>query len=416
MLLGRVWRSGVLHMLVSLTFVQGLTFATQVAAARFLSVADFGTVRVIETFLLITFVPAGLGMITVIVKAAAETPDEQQRHKLLFNALLLTSTASLIASLALQAVFPLLGFTAQTSAYLALTAWLLAAMNISRVGVGYFQGLKQIQRMAATNIWFSLIAFALTISGAASGGLSGWAIGRIAGQCLFAAAIVWTLRAAIRPKIDLRLLKSLAGLGTLTGLAYAVDSIASSADVLYLEQLLNNTQQVGVYGAANIVIVGGLLLPLAISSVAFPHLAEHAADRPRLLATARTTLMRTTLVMLPISVGLYLCAPLLTWVIGEAYAPAVPLLQIMCLGLLPSAVRLVLSTWLFAIGRPNGSSLANVLGIVVNLGAIVWLVPIMGITGAAWAFVMTTVARLLAFALALRWIYQTDKKQIRQIC
>jgi O-antigen/teichoic acid export membrane protein len=85
---------------------------------------------------------------------------------------------------------------------------------------------------------------------------------------------------------------------------------------------------------------------------------------------------------------------------------SVELLRIMCWGLVPAAGILLLLTWLFAIGRPDGSVVVSLVTIAVNVGSIRLLVPEMGIHGAAIAFVVTIFTRFALCVLILAWIYR----------
>jgi O-antigen/teichoic acid export membrane protein len=402
----RLWHIGVIPFFLSLIFVQGLALMTQFAVARLLTVEEFGVVRVVEAFLSIGLVPAGLGMTSVVVKTIAEAQDDQTRGRILFHALLLTGGFSIVVCLGLQAAIPLLDFSPLVTTYLSFTVLAFVPMNLSRVIISYFQGLKQIQRVVGINILFSFIAFVLVIVGMFIGRLEGWAWGRLLGQVLFVGGIAGFMRGVIQVRFDPQLLRSLARLGGMVAIAFLVDSIATSADVLYLEHLLNDSRQIGYYGLASIVISGCLLIASAVSAVAFPYFSERSAAPHQLLIVGRRALLRLFAIMLPITLGVYLFAPLVTLFLGEGYATSVELLQIMCWGLLPAAGVLLLLTWLFAIGRPDGSVVVSLCTIALNVALIRWLVPLTGINGAAAAYLVTIFTRFTLCVLILAWIYR----------
>jgi O-antigen/teichoic acid export membrane protein len=244
-LFGKLLRVGVLHMFLSLVFVQGLALTTQFAVARLLSVEDFGVVRVVEAFLSIGMIPAGLGMTSVIVKVIAEAKDDDSRGRTFFHTLLLTGIFAGFVCFLLQFVVPIFGFSPQVTSYLLFMVWMFVPMNLSRTAINYFQGLKQIQRVAGVNVSFSIAAFVLVVLGAVVGSLSGWAWGRVLGQVLFTVVILWIVRRVVIVDFNFKNLWILARLGLLVAFAFTVDAIASSADVLYLEQMLSDSRQVG---------------------------------------------------------------------------------------------------------------------------------------------------------------------------
>ncbi len=93
---------------------------------------------------------------------------------------------------------------------------------------------------------------------------------------------------------------------------------------------------------------------------------------------------------------------LLPLLFGKPSAPAVPITNILLLGTLPLAAKLMFQQALKAWDRPLIISRAELVGLVVAVAAILALMPPFGLIGAAWSLVLSQLATALAMGLSLQ--------------
>lgn len=118
---------------------------------------------------------------------------------------------------------------------------------------------------------------------------------------------------------------------------------------------------------------------------------QKAADR---LGEARriyeTALTNTMLLYVPAAVGLVIVAdPFITMVIGDDYAGAVPVLQVLAGFIVLQAITNLTSDSLDYLGRARARAVAKGGTAAANFGLNLVLIPTMGVTGAALATVAT---------------------------
>jgi O-antigen/teichoic acid export membrane protein len=147
---------------------------------------------------------------------------------------------------------------------------------------------------------------------------------------------------------------------------------------------------------------------LAINYVLYPRFASEgarvAADSVRRIAP------RALLLVVSIAVVIATCVnPLIPWIYGAAFRPAIGPAYVLLAGLMTDGVAAVLSAWLLGAGRPGLNSLAAGAGVAVTVALDVALIPAhhaMGAAAASAASYLTVTACLLS---AFIWAQQRSR-------
>jgi O-antigen/teichoic acid export membrane protein len=112
------------------------------------------------------------------------------------------------------------------------------------------------------------------------------------------------------------------------------------------------------------------------------------------LATAarmfEMTLNHTILLYLPAAIGMFLVAdPTIELVFGAEYAGAVPVLQVLSVYLVIHSITDIIDQPLDFLGRARDRAIAKSIASISNVGLNIWLIPLIGVVGAAIATVIT---------------------------
>lgn len=167
-------------------------------------------------------------------------------------------------------------------------------------------------------------------------------------------------------------------------------SLASRLDFVYIEHLIGH-DSIAFYATAQTVAGLGVILPSILFTVLVPtlsHLREH--DEPRFFRVLQV------LYQLAVSWGLcsgiflyYFADVIINFIYGSSYDQAAEVLQILSWGIIFGALGLVQGQWLFI---KNGNRLvlkqAIFACVVISILDLI-LIPLMGLRGAALAFVIT---------------------------
>ena len=174
-------------------------------------------------------------------------------------------------------------------------------------------------------------------------------------------------------------------------------------DVLMLAAMLVGPGQIACY-AIGVGISNRLkLMPAAIANALFPH-AAGLPERESALVTARAS--RNAILWVTISaIGAGLIAP---WFVeiayGTQYEDAVfPLLALLPAGVLLTSFR-VLSRYFMAVDRQMINVSVQAISVVINVGLNFWLIPLLGIRGAATATLFTYGLEFVLLAVLFRTV------------
>ncbi|MEU8044021.1 O-antigen ligase family protein [Micromonospora echinofusca] len=147
-------------------------------------------------------------------------------------------------------------------------------------------------------------------------------------------------------------------------------------------QLLAGSTAVGIYSVALPFAELLLILPVALSLVLVPAVANGHADWATVSRLALRTLLITTAGATVIAAGAPIVLPLL---FGDEFAGAVPVLWALLPGLAILSVARTMQSYLTAVDRPASTTVAAVLASVAGLAAMMVLIPPYGAVGAGAA-------------------------------
>ncbi len=169
-------------------------------------------------------------------------------------------------------------------------------------------------------------------------------------------------------------------------------SINLNIDTLMIEKM-KTLYDVGLYGAAQKLILILYSFPALIAAGVFPEFAKFAkGSGPEFGKLLKTSLVLCMMAALPLFLnGAYLAPQIMTLIYGVDYLPAYTTLQILLLSLLINFPATILGNALFAHDKQKEFVKFAILGVVGNLIFNALLIPRFGIAGAAYSTVITQI-------------------------
>jgi len=150
---------------------------------------------------------------------------------------------------------------------------------------------------------------------------------------------------------------------------------------------------IGLFGACLklYAAIGGL--QILVNTSIYPTFCRLAAQSDhRRQALLRTTASIMSFVAALVAVAMILAAqPLLRYLFGTSYSRAAPILQVLAIAQFLVFNQSVTSPYLYAIGRQGQHLLCVASGAAVNIACNLYLVPIHGPLGGAWAMVLSEI-------------------------
>jgi O-antigen/teichoic acid export membrane protein len=185
--------------------------------------------------------------------------------------------------------------------------------------------------------------------------------------------------------------------------AVAPATVNTYLDQLVLSQLVP-AADLGRYAiAVSITLLPGPLVG-AIGNVAFPRLAARrtvsARDRRQHLAAIAVAAAVSAAILVPIAVSSYVLIPDIA---GPAYRSAIGLLWLLTPGGIFLACGMVAGDLLRGLGRPDLVAVAQGLAAVCTVILLFWLIPVMGVAGAALA---SSISYSISLSVMIRWLWR----------
>ncbi len=177
--------------------------------------------------------------------------------------------------------------------------------------------------------------------------------------------------------------------------------LMSRADLISVAKFIGETQA-GLYGCAAYIIDGLNILPMAVYSVYLSRFSKHRNEPFVLARLLRTPLLSLTVASLGIvGVGYWASAPLLQFFFGERYLQSQFYLKPLLWSCVPFYANALLWALLLAKNQLRALALSLGIGLFCMLLAMGLLVPMFGVTAAAWSRVLGC---LLVFILCSYYV------------
>jgi O-antigen/teichoic acid export membrane protein len=207
----------------------------------------------------------------------------------------------------------------------------------------------------------------------------------------------------LRPGVRLepRLLFSWVRVAVPLGITFIITTVYFKVDVPILQYFKGNTE-VGYYTFAYKPFESLLFIPFALRSVVFPVLSVYHRRSPeRVLPVAEKFFKALVVLGWPITVGVFLLAPQFNSLL-ELYPNSEGALQILALAIVFMFADNTFAATLNAIDKQNVFAFVAMVGLVINVGVNLIVIPRYGYLGASWAVVATEAALVVVGWFVLR--------------
>lgn len=174
--------------------------------------------------------------------------------------------------------------------------------------------------------------------------------------------------------------------------------------------MMSSDSLVATYQVATLIPFGLLFIPGAITTYVYPYFAKNRNNRNWTIATYKKLLLGCFAVSTVIAVTIWILAePICVILFGNEYLDAVPALRVLMVGFwLTGSFRQVTGNLLVTQRKLISNSVVGTISAVACIGVCVWLVPCLGIVGAAFSYV----AAMLIGAVANVILYCRTIKKI----
>lgn len=369
-----------------------------IAIGRQLGPTDAGIFTLGTTFYTIVFGLSAFGLHELLVREVAPRKDESSRYlsNYLFMRVLLSIVTYLLLVVMLRWVLPYNAETEQVILILSLAAIPEAIFSILQALFEAHEELLIPAAAAVVNSSVKLIGGLLLLQAGYGVTTIAWVMvaGSVAGLLLFLPAL-WRLfrrvPQATRARLDLAFsrqqLRETPGFFVI----HLFSVLDYQTDAFLISLLLTETD-LGFYTAALTITLAISMLSFAVRAAIYPLMARYNREAPdKLTVLHEKATLYLIVLALPVATGVALLAePIIRLVYGDAFLPAVPVLQVSVWAAVFILVNVPNARLLLVHNRQQAASAITGLSMGVNVVANLLLIPVLGIVGSAVARVISS--------------------------
>ena len=387
----RLVQVGFLDLLVSQILVQGSSYFLQFVIAAVLGAEEFASVRVTEIWIALAVLPATLGIPTAVIKSVAE---KRYSDKLILSqslSIVLISSHAVAVSL-----FLIIGFFVddQVVTLVRILVWSLGFSAITRTILAYFQGRKKIKEAARINTVTAIVGLIITIGLTYWLGIHGWLIGRFLSEVSFAFWMLYLVRGRVQiiRHWHRELSNSLLRLGLFAMLTLLVARAINQGDVILLNLFIKDKIIIGNYGLSSLVRFVMILPVSMIAAIMLPYLVGKLNNpwngiKFFLQMAGAGALVSFLLCLVVLLIPEYLFVAIM----GQDFLYVFQYIRALLPSVFFGALLPFTNNFLVALGRTDLSFIVLFVGLIVDIGLSLWLIPRLGVYGSILSVNLTSI-------------------------
>ena len=407
---------GFIHLLTVNLLSQLLSFVTLMLVAKFLSAAEYGDLKVLQTYVNITVVVALFGFNSAAVKLCSENISEDERSAIFQNILKragVSTFITLVGGILLSSV----GLITSSDF---LSKWLIIYLAIVPIDVFtnlltiYLQSKKQFKKIASAQAIFRVLTAPILLFGTWRWGFQGFIIASIISHGIGLWPFLHFVGPGIFKKFDLPVPSELMRYASFSFLAQILNQFTINGDVLILDHFSRDRESIGYYSLALLFLLAATLMSQTVQSITTPYFSEHANDEQWFRAHLRKNQFRmiffSIAVALALSLGGRIIIPLFY---GPTYQPAIEYLQILLIGFVFQGTFAIISSAITGLGKMKFTFIIAALSTPVELGLTYFSLQRYGFMGVAWSQVITSlfilILNLIFVNVAMKQTFAADQ-------
>lgn len=393
--------------LISQIVVKASNSVLFILIGRWLGPADSGIFSLGTTYFTLVFGLSALGLHELLVRELAPRREQGRRYLANYLALrvaLATATYGLLL-VGLRLLLPYSEVTNQVILILALAAIPEAAFSIFQ---SLFEAHERLTTPMVAALAGSLVKLVVGIGLLLQGyGVvaAAWAVplGSVVGLLFFLPALPRLFRATpqLAPaRLDFGFLRGQLR-ATPSFFVIHLFSLVDYQTDAFLISLMLTESDLGYYAAAQTILLGFNLMPIAIRAAIYPIMTRYHHDAPDKLAILyeKATHYLFALV-LPVAAGITILAwPIIRLIFGAEFGPAVPVLQIMIWAIIFLFLNVPSARLLLINNNQREASAMFGIAMAINVTLNLLLIPRVGIAGAAIARTASNLTLYVTFQI-----------------
>jgi len=409
------YKRGFFHLLSANIFIQLVSFASQLFVAGILAPADMGRIKIIQTYLSIFSIVAGMGFNTSVLKLCSEERSFSDKKKIFQSALLFTtlSTLSLYFIIIILNAFGILSTDKIIQTLIPLGLLPIVTNSLFMVFVAYFQATKKIKLISNLTVLNKLIAIIAIISFTCWLGIKGYYLAynlsfilmlfvsfRVCGSAFIAKNFSTRNRSPF---------PTLWRYAKTSMFANLLSEISAYIDIILLGFFIKDMQNIGYYSFALTITVILRLFPGTVQQIASPYFSSLANQKDQFTsAFKKYNKLLYTGVIISLLAALVIVPPLTHWIFKSKYDQSMVYFPMLAIGWSLRQLTQLQSGAIFGLGKIEYNAYVSLISLCFNIIVISISVYFFCLLGAAYASILNG----FIFTVSSRYFYKKAQSEM----
>ena len=394
-IINNIRQKGFFHLLSANLLIQVVSFASQLFVAGILSPDDIGRIKIIQTYLSIFSIVAGIGFNSSTLKLCSENRTTEEKKSLFQSALFFT----IISTISLYVIILILNISGLFSSD-KLIQWLIPlglfpiiTNSVFMVFVSFFQASKKIKLISNLTISNKLISIIAIILFTYWAGIKGY---YVAFNLSFILMLFVSFRiSGFITKSEIFSTKNISYFSIhwkyakTSMLAYLLSEISAFVDIILINYLINDMHQIGYYSFALTITVIIKIIPSTVQQITLPYFSSLAEQKDEFLKAFKRYNKILYLIIAITLIAILIFIPfLIHWIFNGKYDPSLQYFPFLAIGWSFRMLTQLQNGAIFGIGKIHYNVYTSLITLIFNIIIISISIYFFGLMGVAYSSVL----------------------------
>ena len=408
-ILKNIRQKGFFHLLSANLLIQVVSFASQLFVAGILSPDDIGRIKIIQTYVSIFSIVAGMGFNSSTLKLCSENRTGEERSSIFQSALFFTilSTISLYIIVLILNSLGIFSSDKLIQWLIPLGLFPIISNTLFMVFVSYFQASKQIKLISNLTISNKLISIIALVLLTLWIGIKGY---YIAYNLSFIVMLLVCFR-YYKSVSEIRLFSfknfSLFSIhwkyARTSMLAYLLSEISAYVDILLISFLISDMKEIGFYSFALTITVILKIIPSTVQQITIPYFSSLSGQKNEFMLAYKLYNKQLYIIIAVTLLAVLLFVPsLLHFIFAGKYDPSLQYFPFLAIGWSLRMLSQLQNGAIFGLGKIHYNVYTSLITLVFNVIIISISIYFFGLPGAAYASILGG----MVFILCSRYFFR----------
>ena len=414
-ILDNINKKGFFHLLSANLLIQVVAFASQLFVAGILSPDDIGRIKIIQTYVSIFSIVAGMGFNSSTLKLCSENRTPEERNSIFQSALFFTilSTISLYIIIVVLNLFGIFSSDKLIQWLIPLGLFPIISNSVFMVFVSYFQATKKIKLLSNLTISNKVISIIAIVLFTYWIGIKGYYVAYNLSFILMLAVCFRYYKSGswvniFSPK-NVSMFSIHWNYARTSMAAYLLSEISAYVDILLISFFIPDMKQIGYYSFALTITVVLKIIPSTVQQITIPYFSALAHQKTEFLLAFKRYNKLLYFIVAGTLLAVMLFVPfLLHFIFAGKYDPSLQYFPFLAIGWSLRLLSQLQNGAIFGLGKIQYNVYTSLITLAFNVILISISIYFFGLLGAAYASVLGG----LVYVLCSRYFFRKAKSEM----